>query len=181
MQEQNRAVGMIPSAKYLRIAEYPKFGEPDDPYHHFIPDPNFKGVISLFQIGITKQYQIEYNLEVARRTLYPQFPSRFSAIFVFDDIEQARKADERHHWSRYSDLVKVKPIHPEILCTYSRHDMEMVSMARGEWSIVGEDLDRMVRGYWEGLECKGVEYRGVLHTSDPIWEVLFDGALAFAR
>lgn len=180
VQQHNRQVGFICSAKYLRVTEYPKLGEPDDPYPIFIRDPNLKGPVSLFQDNITKLYQIEYNIEVARKSHYPQLPSRFSALYVFGDLEKAKKADAKYKWSHHSDLVKLKPVHPEILCSYSQHDMEMISMARGEWRLFDDDLENLIRGYWEGMECKGVEYRGVFYKSEPIWEILYDGALMFA-
>ena len=178
IQQRNQDVGMICSAKYLRLAEYPNRGQPDDSYLQFIPNPDFKGVLSLFQFNVTAEYRLEYNLELARLAYYPNLPSRLSAIYVFDDMNEAQKADNRYGWSHHSDLVKLRPVNPHLLCDYSRHDMEFVSMARGA-NITGEELDYMAKSYWEGKACEGMICRGMHFRSDPIWETLYDGALTF--
>lgn len=178
IQQHNRDRGMIYSVKYLRLAHYPDFGQPDDSYVQFIPNPDFRGPISLFQSSITSQYRLEYNLELARLAYYPNLPSRLSAIYVFDDISEAQKAEARYRWSDYSDLVKLRPVNPHILCNYSRHDMEFVSRARGA-NLIAEDLDYMTKSYWTGKACEGMIYHGTQVKLDPIWEILYDGALTF--
>jgi len=63
IQKNNRQVGMMCSMKYARIAEYPKFGEPDASNLTFIPNPDFKETTpSIFQVGVTQWYRVEYNL-----------------------------------------------------------------------------------------------------------------------
>lgn len=179
IQDHNRRLGRICSLKYYRITEYPAFGEIDGPYETFIPNPNFVGGINFFQTNVALEYQLEYNLELGRRRLHSNLPSRFSALFVFDDLDEAHKADDKYHWSQDSDLVKLRPTDSHILCSYSRHDMQYVSMARGQWTMAGDDLEAMIGGYWEGVDCKGVEYLGRNYPSTPIWEYLYDGALSF--
>lgn len=175
MQQQNRKVNFVCSSKYLRLAQ-PGGGNPNS-FMPFIPNTASRGFQSVFQVSITTQYRVEYNLELARMKYAPSLPSRFSAIFLFDNEKDAKTADERYLWSANSDLLRVRPTHTDILCQYSRHDMEWVSIAR---SLLVYDVDFMAKGYWEGSACGGhIDSKGVKYESTPIWEVLYDGALEF--
>ena len=178
VQQHNRDAGMICSLKYLRLADYPNFGHPDASYLPFVPNPDFKGAVSFFQANVTSEYGLEYNLELARLAHYPDRPSRLSALYMFADRHEASKADRLYGWSHHADLVRLRPVNPHILCNYSRHDMEFISMARSG-NIIGEDLDFMTKSYWEGKACEGMMHRGVRLRSEPVWGILYDGALTF--
>lgn len=179
IQTRNRQVGMICSTRYIRLAEYPKFGEPDATYFQFIPNPDFSGTLSLFQMSVTQWYSVEFNLEQARLKFFPQCPSRLSAIYVFDSRAEAEKADKVYGFSKERDLVKLRPVNPHILCNYCRHDMRFIDALRNPEIHAWENLEEALKSYWAGLELRAYEFQNKRIESDPIWEVLYDGALEF--
>jgi hypothetical protein len=178
LQQYHRRVGMITSLKFLRLAEYPEFGEPDDTYLPFVHNPDYRGALTPYQVNVSKWYSVEVTLEEVRREHFAHLPSRLSVIYVFHSLEEAQKAHPQYSQFRDRELVRLRPTHCDILCSYSRHDMRWVDLLR-EYDFTGSDLAYAVRSYWEGRACKGPVFHGQMVNADPLWETLYDGALQF--
>lgn len=181
VQRRNREVGMMASVRFLRMTEHQ--GDPIASLIPFIPNPDYYGVVGHFQHCVAVNYEIEYNFEMVRLRYYPSLPSRFSALFLFDDLADANEAGRRYSFLKTSDLMKVRPLHPHILCSYSRHDMEAISILRYTQADTGilspEDWDPVARSYWSGEAFPGIVHQGQTTKTEPIWEILYDGALTF--
>jgi len=75
--------------------------------------------------------------------------------------------------------VRLKPVNSHILCNYCRHDMRFIDMWRNPEIQMWENLEEALKSYWGGLELRAYEFMGKKYESEPIWEVLYDGALQF--
>lgn len=64
----------------------------------FLPNPNYRKDISIYQFGIIRDYMAEYNLEVCREQFFTNYPSRLNAIYLFLTQEEAQKYSVRHKW-----------------------------------------------------------------------------------
>ena len=75
----------------------------------FIPNPKFKGFISPFQNRLLLRYRVDYNLEIARREYFKEYPSRLHAISLLDSEEQAEnyKSNNPQH-VRDRQLKKIR-------------------------------------------------------------------------
>lgn len=178
VQQQNRRVGIISSLKYLRMS-HPELGKPDDTYLPFIPNPDYKGVQSPYQVNVSAWYSVEVRLEEVRLEHYPQLPSRLSVIYVFDSVEAVELARQRYpHQFADRDLVKLRPINCEIMCSYSRHDMQWIDILR-DYNVTGDEAEHAIHSYWQSKPFEGIRFMGQHIHSKPLWEVLFDGALTF--
>lgn len=180
LQINQEQVGSIFSVKWGRLAE-PAFGEADGSFLLFAPNDAYQGALGPFQMGLLKPYWIEYNLELARQDRFADKPSRLSAIFVFETEQEARKAGARYGWSP-TELRKVRPVGENLLCNFTKHDMEWISTARGSQGyLLGPEWDILADGYWSGQACLGMVSCGRKIDSTPIWEILYDGRLEFMK
>lgn len=153
-------------------------------YTPFLPNPSACPAISAFGVSLTAPYAVEYDAESFRRRFSPLFPSRFSAVYAFGDMESCEKASAMYHWP----LASVVPFKLADLpyTRVARVNMEHVSVARAAYSSsTVRDPDAIWRAYWEGAATVAhwLPAAGggrVEHTTDELWEYLIDGILVRA-
>lgn len=146
------------------------------------PDDCANGV-SFFALGLTAQYRVEYNAELARRHAYPQSPSRLSAIYAFGDEQSYMRANALYGWPLGS-LHRFRLI-PHPLTRWTRVNMEIVSLSRRTSTTSYRDPvteHQVWDAYWSGAGSIDLEIpqrlggRQVV-SSGVIWEYLIDGVL----
>lgn len=145
----------------------------------FIPNPKFKGDITLFQLNIMQKYIVEYNFELSREAYFPQYPSRLNAIFLFHSEEEAQKYKERHfHHVSNRILKKVKSVG---ICLYSQHDSSWVDFMPLGHCMEKDSINNCCKIYWQGINVENCELQslGNTWTQSPIIETLFLGRIEF--
>ncbi len=141
----------------------------------FIPNPEFKGDITPYQLNIMREYMAEYNLELGREANFKNYPSRLNAIYLFDSPEEARRYYQIHQEHVGNRILKrVKSVSP---CVYSKHDLSWVDFLRLAHSVDAMSIDNVSKAYWSGVKVENcdLESMGRKWTQPPIIEVLFLG------
>jgi len=153
-------------------------------YTPFLPNQQAFPALSMFGAGVVSQYAVEYDAESYRRRHCRLYPSRFSAVYAFGDMETCATVSARYHWP----LSSVMPFRLQELpiTRIARVNMEHISVARDAYrlSTVG-DQDAVWQAYWSGAEVvtHNVPAAGGARqdlTSGVIWEYLVDGILVRA-
>jgi hypothetical protein len=105
----------------------------------FIPNPAFRGFISPFQSNLMRNYAADYNLELARRDRFPQFPCRLQAMFLVES-----KADALTYKDKNPKHVEGRTL----ACgttngayCFSRHDSAWVNFLRLPHMMSQEDIN----------------------------------------
>jgi len=101
----------------------------------FLPNPDFAGEVSMFQIGLLRHYQAEYNFEIGRRRFFHQYPSRLDAIFLLETEEEAILYQESHFNHVGSRILK--KVYTMGSYISSIHDSAWVDFCRLPHSIDG--------------------------------------------
>jgi hypothetical protein len=145
----------------------------------FIPNPEFGGDISLFNVGITNKYNVEYALEKFRIENCPAHPSRLIALFLLPSEVEAKVYEETHR-----DHVKnriLKKCHAWGKVTYSIHDSSWIDFLRMSVMIDDESLNKILDSYWRGKKVQdcGLLHHGEKWTQKPAPEVLLIGQVEF--
>jgi hypothetical protein len=154
----------------------------------FVVNPRRTGPQSFFSSSISATYAVEWECERVRRQVAPHAPSRFGCLYLFETIDEAQTAKERHRWSSpvaHGRVVEVRGAHTA--------DMETISIARTMYTAQAmwsqDETDHLWRRYWEGLPASGVEVPTwvpggepvvqlqPIAPGSPIWEVLLDGVV----
>ncbi|MDP1548196.1 MAG: hypothetical protein Q8L87_19455 [Anaerolineales bacterium] len=145
----------------------------------FIPNPDFRGELTPFHNGIMRDYVAEYNIELSRMQLFPQYPSRLNALYLFRSEEEAQKYSIRHKWHVGERILK--KCHSITPYTFSLHDLSWVDFLRASPSIDPPSLDIIGKAYWNGkyVESYKLEIMGEKWICEPIIEVLFIGRVEF--
>jgi len=145
----------------------------------FIPNPEFGGDISLFNMGINNNYNVEYILETFRLRSCPDHPSRLMALFLFFSKEEAEIYQQTHE-----DHVKnrnLKKCHSCGKVTYSIHDSAWIDFMRG-WGMKDDfTINNCCNSYWRGInvkDCKLSQF-GEPWSQEPAREVLLLGQVEF--
>ena len=145
----------------------------------FIPNTNFKSVITPFQNNLLRNYMAEYNLEVDRLEWFPQYPSRLHSIFLFDSKDEADNYATKHP-EHVGDriLKKVKTVGAY---SYSKHDSSWVNFLRLSHSIDVESINSISKSYWDGIRVEQCELKsfGKPWTEPPVMEILYIGRIDF--
>jgi hypothetical protein len=147
----------------------------------FRPNPGFNNIISPFQANLLWSYLAEYNLELSRRHYFKEYPSRLSAIFLFDREDEARKYHSRqqlHVGDR--ELKRVVSVGKYL---FSKHDCSWIDFMRLPNSKLGDTTHAVCNAYWGGETVEGnTLYHGDEPWSEsPISEVLFIGRVDLVR
>jgi len=145
----------------------------------FIPNPNFQGFISPFQNNLMRNYAADYNLELARRARFPNYPCRLKAIFLLDSEEDAltyKNKNPQHVEGRI--LARGTTNGP--YC-FSRHDSAWVNFLRLPHMMSPEDIHSCTDAYWSGRTAQDSQLMscGKPWTQDRATEILFIGRLDF--
>jgi hypothetical protein len=145
----------------------------------YIPNPEYKGDISPFQMGTVRNYTVEYNLEINREAYFSEYPSRLNAIFLLPSHKEAMKYAERHpeHVSTRV-LKKVKTVGKY---KYSYHDSSWINFMRLSHAMNNETIYNVTQSYWSGLTLDKFELKsmGINWSQSPIIEILFLGTIDF--
>ncbi|HXV05229.1 MAG TPA: hypothetical protein VFP23_04930 [Solirubrobacterales bacterium] len=149
----------------------------------FVPNPALStSFLSPFIVGLTNDYNVEYNAELARRAHFKDAPSRFTGIFAFESMEVCETVSQRHNW-RLGEVQRFKPLH---VLRAARVNMEIVTLARRAYRRAGfsqEAIDHLWHAYWSGadsyqMDLPTVDARGREQPSvGAIWEWIIDGVL----
>lgn len=143
----------------------------------FIPNPKVTGFRSRFIGNIIWSYQTEYNVELTRKWKFKEYPSRFTALFLFETLEDAQKYATNHRWHvGYRSLKKVKT---QDNYKYSRHDLGWIDFLI-EPSGQNSDLLRDVTTeYWKGTPVTGHSFNrmGKTCTIYSNYEILYYGTV----
>lgn len=145
----------------------------------FIPNPEFKGDITPFQINVMRNYMVEYNLELCRMTYLKSYPSRLNAIFLFHSEEEAQKYKKRHGMHIQERILKkIKTVGPYI---YSQHDSSWIDFLRLGHCMTPENTERSCKSYWQGITVEQCELESIGEPwmESPIIESLFSGRIEF--
>lgn len=145
----------------------------------FIPNPNFEGFISPFQMNISTEYMVEYNLEKHREIYFNSYPSRVEAIYLFDSEEEANKYHEMHLDHVGGRILKKVKTNGSYI--YSKHDSSWIDFLRLPHSIDNENIYNISNLYWGGEKVSDtrLESMGKEWTQDSIFEILFMGRVDF--
>jgi len=147
----------------------------------FMPNPKFSGFVSPFQASLLWNYKAEYNLELSRRTYFQNYPSRLTAVFLFEtkaEADKYAKTNKAHVAGR--ELKHVKTIGAY---KFSRHDSIWVDFLR-TWGMKDSNTINSVCGcYWRGITLEQCELSafGKSYIESPIFEVLFLGRVDLIR
>lgn len=147
----------------------------------FVPNPNFSGSVSTFQGNLLRSYLAEYNLELCRKWYNDSYPSRLSAIFLFDTEDDAYKYKEcnpLHVSNRILKRVKSKDKY-----VVSKHDSNWIDFLRLPHSMDVETINNACKSYWEGTtvnDCNLISL-GKPWSREPIFEVLYYGITSFDK
>ena len=134
--------------------------------------------ITPFHSSLIREYRHEWGLEHFRRSKFPQYPSRFTCIFLFENEQDARKYKELqpgHVEGR--GLVEMIT---EGSYTFSKHD---IGWLQALFSNVYNDLNTftpIATNYWQGNSSNTEE---AIHTRvgdiyvKSLFEILYYGTV----
>lgn len=148
----------------------------------FIPNPNWSmGMISPFQLGITRNYIVEHNLEINRERRYADYPSRLEAMYLLNSVNDARRYAENN-----SNHISGRVLKRAITVgkyKYSIHDSAWINFLRMDHSISDEDIGKISDCYWENVLIEGCELKshGQPYSAKSFAEVLFLGRIDFSN
>lgn len=145
----------------------------------FIPNPDFAGDITPFQMSMMNEYMADYNLEINREAYFANYPSRLNAIFLLPTEDEAEKYRERH-MGHVGDRVlkKVKTIGDYL---FSSHDSSWVDFMRQGHSMNNDIIHNVTQAYWKGVSVENCELKsmGKPWSQTLITEVLYIGRVGF--
>lgn len=163
-------------------------------YAPYIPAKQTLHIPSSHQLAVVNGYNVEYALERYRYNHFKSYPSRFSCLYAFGDMESCEIASKWHNW----DLKKVKKF---ILHDFSKDDANLnilnkaIKVCKCNMDIVTymwnhdlhyfpiEEGDKMCRQYWTGggaiaTEQQNIETGNIITTnSEVLNEYLIEGVL----
>ncbi|MEW5943074.1 MAG: hypothetical protein AB1710_04365 [Pseudomonadota bacterium] len=145
----------------------------------FVPNPNFKGDVSPFSIGVTHHYTAEYNFEINREHYFPEYPSRLNAIYLLNSEAEAMEYKERHIGHVGGRVLK--KVYTVGQYVYSTHDSSWVDFLRLNHSCDDQTVHDVAQAYWRGVnvaDCH-LRSRGAPWTESPIIEALYLGRIDF--
>lgn len=145
----------------------------------FLPNPDFTGTISPYNIGILSYYTPEYNLEIHREHDYPQYPSRLNAIYLLNSFEEAQKYKETHPEHVGNRHLRKVRTNGEYI--YSIHDATWIDFLREPHSVNNDTINYVAYSYWMGekVEQHTLNSFGRPWIRDSVMEVLFLGRIDF--
>lgn len=146
----------------------------------FIPNPSFNnGMISPFQNNLIRNYRVEYNLELARKSAFESYPPRLEALYLLETREDAQKYFDEHVSHVGNRILKrVKSVGSY---TYSKHDSSWIDFCRLEHSMDADTIQYVSNAYWNGdsVENHQLMSMGSVWTKSPIMEILYMGKIDF--
>lgn len=145
----------------------------------FLPNPEFDGPVTPFQMTVMKEYTAEYNLEINREHSFSNYPSRLNAIFLLQSEADAQDHEKRHP-AHVGNRV-LRRVRSAGQYTYSTHDSGWIDFMRLRHGMPDESIRDSTHAYWQGrnVEDHTLESMGAAWTQPPIREVLCIGRIDF--
>lgn len=146
----------------------------------FIPNPDFSGHISPFQLGLVRSYIVEFHLELARRARFSDYPSRLDAAFLLPTAEAAVQYARSHcDHVRGRRLKRVRTVGRYKL---SVHDPSWIDFARLPHSLDEATWDEIGEAYWTGVSTPTeLQSMGRPWSAESGVEVLYYGRVDFTN
>lgn len=120
---------------------------------------------SMIVNGSVKRLEAELQLEIVRQRVSPQSVSRFTGLFVFDDIESLAQIWDANDWGGHFRQEYLADVGVYAKRS-SRHDANWVAcMITRDGSLMA-DWEAAAESYWTGLPRPGMT---------PIWERIVCG------
>ncbi len=149
----------------------------------YIANPNAPGIsISPFHLSVVKCYDVEYKLENHRYREFKNYPSRFHALFLFQDRAEAQRYADTH-----PEHVKGRILKRLQSCGqywFSIHDASWIDFLREPHLMMdGDTIADCNRAYWSGTRTEDCELmsRGQPWRGLSVMEVLFYGRVDFVN
>ena len=155
-------------------------GESED-YLMFLPNKNVANFISPFQMRLLNSYMTEYNLELYRRQYLSSYPSRLTAVFLFESETDANKYKDRSF--EHVGKRVLREVRATIMVKYSKHDSSWIDFLRLGGAIDIKTINECCKCYWEGITVEkcSLEHFGKGWSEDPIFEILYLGRVDFVN
>lgn len=153
-------------------------------YLPFVPNQNCDSYgVSLFSLGVTDCYRIEYNAEICRRSYFSHLPSRLSCVFAFKSLEDCEKAIRLYKWN--GGNIKEFRLESSPFNKVHKANMEIISLTRGlahKSCLDPSEENKLWSHYWSGDgNCKIDSPLIGCHESGEIWEYLIEGSLVHEK
>jgi hypothetical protein len=122
-----------------------------------------------------KNYTTEIDIELIRKKYYKKYPSRFSGIFAFGDIETCKKVCSKHNWDLNS-FKKFKLIDTEEFNDYikvGKFNMDILSLLKDPYMhILPKKENELAESYWEGSKkVNNIEFYNTLTHDNGIFNL----------
>jgi hypothetical protein len=147
----------------------------------FIPNPEFQGMVSPFQNNLMRNYIAEYNLELARRASFSQYPCRLEAIFLLESEADAATYQARNPKHVEGRILACGTTNGPY--AFSKHDSAWITFLRRAIMIAQGDTNSCAHAYWSGQavqDCQ-LQSHGLPWTHERTTEILFMGRLDFEK
>ncbi len=122
-------------------------------YLPYVRAANDKINNSPYFLAPTNDYRIEHDCELVRAHRYPQYPSRFSAVFTFGDYETCQEVHGKYRRSWPMESVKKCRLIENPRNRVVRVNIEYLTVARQIYKLPGvqvADIARFWDEYWSG-------------------------------
>lgn len=140
-------------------------------------DPtNPKSLLTATPFGVAhRDDPFERDIEAIRLGEYPLLPSRFSALFGFEDRDSCERVAQLHGWP-LEEVRKVRVEQHEVLARAHRGNMNLISVLHGLYpaSLTRDQLEQAIRWYWSGSEELPITTDDA-RFGTPLWEWLVEG------
>lgn len=159
----------------------------DVAYLPYVPnqDRSYSG-FSFYSFNAVNHYRVEYDAEVFRGTHCSTAPSRLSAVYGFEHLDDCRKAHALYGWELES--IREFRIRKDSLTRVARVNMEVIALMRNVYPRAAWDqelIDHIWSHYWNGkgslnVEIPVIEKGQIVRQSffsGEIWEYLIEGQL----
>ena len=128
-----------------------------------------------------RNYTADYNLELARRAHFPNYPCRLQAFFVLESKEDAMTYKNKN--SKHVEGRTLARGTTNGAYCFSRHDSAWVNFLRLPHMLSQEDIHNCTNAYWSGHAAQDCQLMscGKPWTQNRTTEILFLGRLDFER
>lgn len=156
-------------------------------YLPYISSGKRTGSFSSYILKVINDYNVEHNLEIYRKAVFPKYPSRLSGVFAFGDYETCDIVASKYSWNlktvRKFRLVDLGPLNKAVKII--KVNMDIVSLLRGVLlpSFSVKDQNILLDKYWSGagdvqvdVPSMDLRTRNTLN-SGVLYEYLIEGIL----
>lgn len=164
-------------------------------YAPFIPIEQTLSVPSSHQLAVVNGYTVEYALEKYRNDNFKRYPSRFSCLYAFGDMDSCNLASKKYKWD-INNVKKFKLCNFEKDCTNESDILnQAIKVCKCNMEIITymwntniqffptNDVEKVCKNYWTGggaiaAETQDIETGNKITTnSDILYEYLIEGIL----